>query len=100
MFGFNNTHLACISWDTGALNWTTRDVRKGSLIVADGKLILLGETGKLVVAEATDQNYKPLAEAQVLNGRCWTAPVLAGGCIYVRNAAGQVVSLDVRSGKP
>ena len=96
VFGFNNTHLACISWDTGNLNWTTRDLRKGSLTLADGKLILLGETGKLVVAEATVQNYKPLAEAQVLDGRCWTAPVLAGGCILVRNAMGQVVSLDVR----
>ena len=99
VFGFNNTHLACISWDTGKLNWTTRDLRKGSLTVADGKLILLGETGKLVVAEATDQNYKPLAKAQVLDGRCWTTPVFARGRIYVRNAAGQVVSLDVRAGE-
>ena len=99
VFGFNNTHLACISWDTGKSNWTTRELRNGSLILADGKLILLDETGKLVVAEATDQSYKPLAEAQVLDGRCWTMPVLAGGHIYVRNATGQVVSLDVRTGK-
>ncbi len=98
VFGFNETHLACISWDTGELNWTTRELRKGSLILAGGKLILLDETGKLVVAEATDQGYKPLAEAQVLDGRCWTTPVLAGGHIYVRNATGQVVSLDVRTG--
>jgi len=96
VFGFNNTHLACVSWETGELNWTTRDVRKGSLILADGKLILLCETGKLVVAEATDQDYEPLAEARVVDGRCWTAPVLSDGCIYVRDAAGQVVALDVR----
>ena len=99
VFGFNNTHLACISWDTGKLNWTTRDLRKGSLILANGKLILLCETGKLVVADATNQHYKPLAQAQVLDGRCWTTPVLAKGCIYVRNATGQVVSLNLRTGE-
>ena len=99
VFEFNNTHLTCISWKTGNLNWKTRDVRKGCLVLAAGKLVLLGETGKLVVAEATEQDYKPLAQAQILDGRCWTTPVLAGGCIYARNAAGQVVSLDVRTGK-
>ena len=96
VFGFNNTHLACISCDTGELNWTTRDLRKGSLILVSGKLILLGETGKLVVAEATDEGYEPLATAQVAEERCWSTPVLARGCIYVRNAVGQVVCLDVR----
>lgn len=99
VFGFNNTHLTCISWETGDLHWRTRDVRKGCLTLAAGKLVLLGETGKLVVAEATAQDYKPLAQAQILDGRCWTTPVLAGGCIYARNAAGQVVSLDLRTGK-
>ena len=100
MFGFNNTHLACVSWETGELHWTTRDVRKGSLILADGKLILLCETGKLVVAAATGQEYEPLAEAQVVDGRCWTAPVLSDGCIYVRDATGQVLALDVRARLP
>ena len=41
VFGFNNTHLTCISWETGDLHWNTRDVRKGCLILAAGKLILL-----------------------------------------------------------
>ena len=99
VFGFNNTHLTCISWETGDLHWRTRDVRKGCLTLAAGKLVLLGETGKLVVAEATEQDYKPLAQAQILDGRCWTTPVLSGGCIYARNAAGQVISLDLRTGK-
>jgi outer membrane protein assembly factor BamB len=96
LFGFNDTHLSCVAWDTGEEKWSTRDLRKGSVVVADGKLLLLSETGKLVVAETSGEAYQPLAEAQVLHGRCWTTPVLAGGRIYVRNAAGDVVCLDVR----
>ena len=96
LFGFSDTHLSCITWETGEEKWMTRDVRKGSLILADAQLILLSETGKLVVAEATDRGYQPLAQAQILNGRCWTVPVLSNGRLYVRNAAGDMVCLDVR----
>ena len=35
----------------------------------------------------------------VLNGRCWTVPVLANGRIYCRNAAGDLVCLDVREAR-
>lgn len=96
LFGFNDTHLSCVAWESGEEQWTTRDVRKGSLILAGGKLVLLSETGKLVVAEATGSGFKPLAQAQILDGRCWTTPVLAGGLIFARNAAGEVVCLDAR----
>ncbi len=96
LYGFNDTHFSCLSWTTGEEQWSTRDVRKGSLIVAAGKLILLCETGKLVVAEASPQGYRPLAQAQILEGRCWTTPVLSNGRLLARNAAGDVVCLDLR----
>jgi outer membrane protein assembly factor BamB len=99
LYGFNDTHLSCISWESGEEHWSTRDVRKGSLLVAGNKLILLGETGNLVVAEPTPARYQPLATAQILEGRCWTSPVLSGGRLLARNAAGHVVCLDLRPGR-
>jgi hypothetical protein len=39
--------------------------------------------------------FKELASAQVLEGKCWTAPILAQHGIYCRNAAGELVCLDV-----
>ncbi len=97
LFGFNDTHLSCLDWNTGEERWTTREVRKGSLIVAGDKLLLLSETGRMVVAEPTDREYRPLAQAQVLEGRCWTTPVLSNGMVFARNAEGDVVCLDVSS---
>ena len=96
LYGFNDTHLSCLSWQTGQEQWSTRDVRKGSLILAAGQLILLSETGTLVVAEASPKGYQPLAQAKILDGRCWTTPVLAHGRLLARNASGQVVCLDFR----
>ena len=97
IFGFNDADLACVDWETGAERWATREVRRGSLVVAGGQLLLLCEKGRLVVAEAAGDAYRPLAQAQVLSGRCWSSPVLAHGLIYARNANGDVVCMDARA---
>ena len=67
-------------------------------MLADGKLIILGERGKLVIAEASPDGFNELSSKQILQGRCWTVPILANGRIYARNADGHLVCVDV-SGK-
>jgi hypothetical protein len=68
----------------------------GSLLIADGKLIALGDSGELVTAPAAAAGFEPISRAQVIDGQCWTVPVLAQGRIYCRNSAGHLVALDVR----
>lgn len=85
----------CIDFATGEVRWKTAGLGVGSLIAADGKLIILSETGELVIAEASPEGFKPLARAQVLGGRCWTPPALAQGRIYCRNAKGALVCLEI-----
>jgi outer membrane protein assembly factor BamB len=95
--------LTCLDFKTGDVNWKERSVRKGSLLIADGKIIAFQETGNLVVAEANPREYTELARAQVLGGRCWSPPTLANGLLYCRNAAGDLICLDLRedtSGDP
>jgi outer membrane protein assembly factor BamB len=96
LYGFDSRRLACLDWETGALKWAAEGTGQGSLIVADNKLIALQEDGTLLVGEATGDGWKPLAKARVLTGRCWTAPVLSDGRVFVRNAEGAVACLDVR----
>jgi outer membrane protein assembly factor BamB len=60
---------------------------------------LLGNKGDLVVAKPSDKGLETIARAKVLGGKCWTVPVLANGLIYCRNAAGDLVCLDVRGKK-
>lgn len=89
--------LRCVDFATGELKWTEK-TGFGSVTAADGKLIVLTAKGELIVAEASPAGFKAISRAQVLGGKCWTTPVLANGRIYCRNAAGNVVCLDV-SGK-
>lgn len=96
MRGPGNGQLTCMDVRTAEVKWSHEGLGTGSLMLADGKLVVLGEAGKLAIVEATPDGYKELASAQVLQGRCWTPPVLANGRIYARNAAGDLVCVDVR----
>jgi len=98
IYGFDESELKCLDWQSGAVKWSEKSLGKGSLMAADGKLILLGEKGMLVVADASPAGFKPISRAQVLGGKCWTTPVLSNGRIYCRNARGDLVCVDV-SGK-
>ncbi len=92
--------VSCLDFKTGEVKWAKKGFGKGSLMLADGKLIILSDKGKLAIAEASPTEYKELASAQILpKKKCWTVPVLANGRIYARNNPdGQLVCIDV-SGK-
>ena len=96
LYGFDMSQLKCLDLNTGKEKWATKDYGKGSLMAADGKLIILSDKGKLVIAETSAIGIKPLAQAQILTGKCWTVPVLANGRIFARNAAGDLVCIDVK----
>ena len=94
LYGFDNAILKCIDAKTGEEQWRKRGFRKGSLIVAEDHLIILGEQGLLALAEATPEGYKEKTSARVLSGRCWTIPTLANGKLYLRNLK-EAICLDI-----
>jgi outer membrane protein assembly factor BamB len=95
----SSAKLRCLDWNTGRVLWTDQRIGFGSLIAAGDRLIILSERGELLIAPVSDVKFEPTTHAHVLEGRCWTAPALSGGKLYCRNAAGQVVCLDLRPGR-
>ncbi len=87
--------LNCIDFGTGKPAWKQRGLGCGSLLIADGKLLILAEDGTLVLAKASPVAYTELARSPFLEGRCWTVPVLADGRVYGRNAAGKLVCVTL-----
>ena len=96
VFGFDESTFCCLEVKTGEVKWSERSLGKGSVVLADGKLMALSERGELVLAEATPDGFKPISRAHILSNKCWTTPVLANGCVYARNAGGSAVCLDLR----
>lgn len=95
LYGFDEGELKCLDFQTGAVKWAEKGYGKGSLMLADGKLILYSDGGKLGVAEASPAGFKELSKAQVLGGKStWAAPVLANGKLYCRSSE-SLLCLDV-----
>lgn len=96
VYGFDESNLTCLEYKTGKPMWSQRGLGKGSLMMADGKLIILSERGELVIAEPNPEKYERISGAQVLGGKCWTVPVLFDGRVYCRNAKGDLVCMSVK----
>ena len=97
LYGFDESSFNCLDIATGAVKWKKSGLGKGSLILADGKLVIMSEQGRLVIARPAPDKFESLAEAQVLTkNRCWVVPTLSHGRIFVRNNEGDAVALDVR----
>ena len=79
----------------GAELWDAKEVGFGSLTAADGRLLVLSSKGELIVAPANPDGFDPESRAQILNGKCWSAPVLANGRVLARNSEGRVVSVEL-----
>lgn len=88
--------LKCLDLRSGQSRWAYQGFGKGGLMLAGERLLVLSEAGQLAVVDATPEGFRQRASAQVLKGPCWTMPVLANGRIYCRNAAGELVCVDVR----
>ena len=86
IYGFSDSVLKCIDWKTGKDTWSHRSVGKGSLVFANGCLYILGEDGKVGLAEANPKEYRELSSFEVEHGRqkAWAHPVVAGGRLYIR----------------
>jgi len=91
----NRSVIQCMDWKTGETLWEHQGHGAGSLIGSDGKLIVLGEHGALIIAEANPKEYRVLFEKKkLLEGPVWTAPTLANGRLYCRDGKGTLVSVS------
>jgi outer membrane protein assembly factor BamB len=86
MYGFGSG-LMCMDFLTGEIKWQARSVGKGSLVVADGMLYLLGEGHEVALAEVTPEDYRERGRFKLPSrGKpSWAHPVVAGGRLYLRD---------------
>lgn len=120
VFGFSgrnepDARFRCVDFATGAVRWDRDEgwpnaghaklgegeaapkvFGRGSAILADGKLIALGEAGLLGLFRPNPERIEELARWQVprLTYPCWAAPALAGKRLYLRDER-WVVCYDV-----
>jgi len=89
------TELMCTDFRTGEIVWAEEGFGSGGLMAA-GTTVILFDEGELTLFPATPEGFEPVLRQKVLEGKCWTSPVLANGRIYCRNAVGDLACVDLR----
>ncbi len=99
LYGFDDSRLKCVAFDTGLAipDWDSADVGKGSLILVKDYLVIQTERGDLCLVEATPEEFRLVAKLRgVLSGNNnWATPTLVDGRLYLRDEK-NVVCYDVR----
>jgi outer membrane protein assembly factor BamB len=89
----------CVEFFTGKVNWEETGLGTGTVILVDGKLVVLSENGELVLVDADHRSYREIARMQVLGGRNWATPAYSDGRVFCRGNSGKLVVYELgRSG--
>jgi outer membrane protein assembly factor BamB len=95
IYGLDESILAAVDAATGEQKWKGGRYGYGQLLLADGHLIVLTEDGELALVKANPARHEEIARFQVLNGKTWNPPAMAGGYLLVRNLA-EMAAFDLR----
>jgi outer membrane protein assembly factor BamB len=77
--------LKCVEMQTGRQVWVDRCVGKGTVFFADGHLYVLSDKGEMALVAADPTGVREKGRFRPLSGKCWTAPLVIGGRMYLRN---------------
>lgn len=91
VYGLDDVLLSCIDLETGKLRWKKRRAPEfgyGQIMLIGDVVLVLSETGELVLVEASPDKYRELASLQVLDEAnvTWNNPAFSPPYLLVRNA--------------
>jgi hypothetical protein len=90
LYGFHGRQeegqsLRAIDFKTGKVRWDVDGFGAGTVTLAGDKLLIVRESGELVLAAATPAAFQQIAAAKVLPPTVRAYPAIANGRIYIRN---------------
>jgi outer membrane protein assembly factor BamB len=86
VYGLDEAILACVEVETGKLKWKGGRYGFGQVLLADGHVIVLSETGELALVRAAPDKHTELARFSAIEGKTWNHPAIDDGLLLVRNA--------------
>lgn len=90
LYGFHGRQeqgpsLRAIELKTGKVRWDMDGFRAGTITLAGDRLLIMRESGELVVAAASPAAFQQISSAKVLPPVVRSYPAIADGRMYVRN---------------
>lgn len=95
-YGLDEGVLCCVELETGDRPWKGGKYGYGSVVLAQGHLIVMSDDGRLAVVEATPKEYREKGSIRVFDDRTWNNFALIGGRLLARNHI-EMALLDLRA---
>ena len=91
---FGPSFVTGVDVRTGQTLWQERGFARGSMLYADGKVILMDEDGDLALTRMTPDGMTVLGRTTIFQSTSWSAPTLVGTTLYVRDRE-KIMALDL-----
>jgi outer membrane protein assembly factor BamB len=87
LYGFDHNIFGCVDLATGRRAWKGGRYGNGQVLLLPdaGQLLVLTETGEVVLLRTNPIELTELARFQAIEGKTWNHPVLIDNRLYVRN---------------
>jgi outer membrane protein assembly factor BamB len=85
IYGLDDGILVCLDASDGTLRWKEGRYGHGQVIFVDDLLLVMAESGEVILIEPMPEKHLKLASFRALNGKTWNPPALAGEYLLVRN---------------
>lgn len=94
LYGASGQAMMCVEFKTGNVKWSERGVGAASVLYADGRLYVHGESGDVALVEVTPEAYRQRGRFAPpdppkrgnAGDQAWAYPVIADGRLYIRDA--------------
>ena len=100
LYGFHGRQefgqfFRAVDLQSGKVLWSTQRFGAGSVTLAGNRLVIVRESGELLIAAASPKSFQQIASAQVLPATVRAYPALSDGILYLRND-NTLVAVDLR----
>ena len=85
LYGLDDGIFACINPEDGTRQWKRGRYGHGQTLLVSDVLLVLTESGEIVLVEPDSEKHREHTRFNVLQGKTWNPPALAGSYLLVRN---------------
>lgn len=89
VYAIDDIDLVCVELATGKRKWKSRRrpvVGNGQIMLVGESIVVLSETGEVILVEANPKKYRELGSFPAIEGVTWNNPALSRDHLLVRNA--------------
>jgi outer membrane protein assembly factor BamB len=85
--GYLRNGFQCLEWKTGEPKYVTDELKRASVIYADGNIIAYSERGTVALIRANPHKFELLSSFNIKRGSGphWAHPVVNDGRLYIRH---------------